>query len=307
MRALKLRSLNSRGISHIILPLLIVVGIGVVGSFAVVSSHADDIAKNGNTVVGEQISGTKAAKTKKAALVVYGADKGYDRVRIRIIGADQKTHKCGGSLAKTGMVTKKLSQVKPKSATNVMPATKLTCDAVGGGAYYQVEFGDKKGYGKDVVTTDVDGGYCSIIYPAANKNTKTALSGGKCAEAPNQGKIEAQAATMTIAPKVSKKGVFQGGEIAIKVAGKDLTRVQCTGSLHFSISPSSEKASSPFNSDLPLSYNSGSKSGKDYCHASLLSLVKTLKAKPGTYLTSATLNNAPYFTAADVSGSITLN
>lgn len=46
---IQLKKLNAHGVSHLVLPLAIVVGLGVVGTYVLVASHADPLTSTGAT------------------------------------------------------------------------------------------------------------------------------------------------------------------------------------------------------------------------------------------------------------------
>lgn len=172
----KLRSLNSKGVSHLLVPLLVVVTLAVGGTFMLVSSHA-----NNSGVLGQQTTNTggteaKTGSTKKpkkskidpntSKLVVFSASGTYKSFKVLSGPSAEKATaaKCGVSpLAgkdKTISKTPKLT----KSSFNLSEKFKAN--------------GDKKNYYEGlVICKDPAQGESLYVVYSTNKAKKSKFTG----------------------------------------------------------------------------------------------------------------------------------
>lgn len=302
--SVKPRKLNERGIAHFMAALAVLMIVGVAGTFALVSSHADassaTAAKTGDT------SSSLGSKPKYGVMVLYSENGRFDTARISLSGADPKTHVCGGAFTAAKMnVERKLPAAKA-NGTKAAPLL-VKCSAVGGTGTYNVTFG-KNGKYTTVrpVAVNIDQNICTLVHSDPTKIRAVALdvttAGIKCPgyldELDTPTKV---GVTMKVLPKASQQNII--GFVSVQSAAEALTRSQCIGQVRVEIT---ETASAKIvgTKNYPLKYYKPAGNGGSYCVSQLLKVPATL-AK-GNYVVRAYLTGSPYLNDADATAQINL-
>lgn len=291
---LRMKALNAKGIAHFVAPLVIVLLVGVIGTYMLVASHAATrTVDNGVKPV---------TKPKNGVLVVYSEEGRYDSVKIVLTGADAKTHKCGGLFnTSVASVTKKLPTTK--QADGKLAPLSIKCSAIGGYGNYHVYFGKNKKFTGQNTTIDVDEGFCTLVHSDAAKTRKIAAdAAGNCpgseAEPDAATKIDVVMKTL---PKLSgdKKSIL--GFVQVSSATEDLTMLQCTGQVL--VGYTSTTTGLKVNASYSLRYVKP-KTGNSYCVAQIYKLEKPLAA--GEYNVNGYLGGTAYFNEAMNTARITI-
>jgi hypothetical protein len=306
----KMRGLNSRGISHLVLPLAIVMLVGVTGTYMLVGSKAATNKTGGFSA--DSASKIEKPGKKKGYLLVYSQKGRYEQVSIRIAGAHDpntyKTHKCGGSFNNSNHSVHK----KFKSSGKKFPPLKITCSAVGESALYEVYFGKNNKFIEDYTAVDVDEGYCTHVFRDASlvKKSPVDKNTGTCQHLPDP--VTKYDLDMRVLPQLTKnKKALKGFvELALrehadptdpmKITG--LNKHECVGEIHVTIGGSSEE----LDYDLPIKFVKGKKGG--YCIASLNQRFtgggKLLS--PGVTTVKADFSGSVYFNPSTSTANITI-
>lgn len=294
MKLLKrLKSLDSRGISHIALPLLAAVLIAVAGSASLVASHANAASKKHTT------NTKKSSIPKPGYLVIYSAGGQYNSVRIRLVGTPSFPHQCNTSITPTLDVIKPLpTPATPKNggASAAVKFLKLGCSPVSNNGAYQITLGKNRNFNSPhapTATVDIDTGYCTLVHPGHNDldSKFQADAKGNCPGADTA--VDPPIAinvVVNVKPKVNTKTKSVTGYIEVKDAsGDDMTRAQCTGQITAQFtSVGSDKIVASGN--LPLKYTKPA-SGSSYCVAKLTKVTLA----PGNYVEAGFENGTAYF------------
>jgi hypothetical protein len=269
----KRAKLNARGIAHFVAPLAIVVAVGLIGTFMLVASNANSLSRKGY-------------------IVVY-SDKGtYDSVKINLYGADKTKHRCGGTWNASGEVIKNLPGAKKASdKSNFPPTSPISCTPIGGNAAYEITFGKNRDFTNGpLVRIDVDKGYCTLVFAAANKIDKVQYKNG-CPT--NKRDVPTPVdSSVRLLPATNKAKTNLTGFVEFALPGQNVTRAQCTGVVNLK---TSHESSAPKTLQLPLKYvgENKSKKIKSYCVAKIH--LGTAKLKAGTYKIVADFPGNPYF------------
>ena len=272
-----LKKMNNQGISHFLVPLVIVMILAVGGVYAMVSSSAQSGDKN------------KSSKPKPGYMLVYSEQGRLNKVHILLQSSgDYKgtASNCGGNV-KTGVV-KKLNAKKP---------VKIKCDAIGGDASYYVGFYQDATYVSQT-SVDIDSGYCTLVHPNGSQR-KVQLVGGKCKDQDADNVTPVNVAVRVL-PQLSKDQSSYTGYVEVSTPGRSVTKAQCVGQVDLGIS----LASDPYHvslSFLPLKYTKPKGGGNAYCAAK----IKKQKPAPGTYKVEATVKQGKYFNTASASANVT--
>lgn len=278
MKLQTLTKLGQRGMSHVVLPLLVVVGLAVGGTFALVSSHA----------------ATKKADVTKGYMQIYG-DSNYDSVKITRVSTDAN-HKCTGMTSTSNSVVKKVSTKKP---------IKVACTRVAGDSAYEVAYGKAGKFDTNATqAVDIDGGFCSKIHVDPALNSKTA---GTCKADPKaaQAKVDAE---IKVLPSYDAKTRAVTGYVSVALPGKDVERSQCTGQVVLTIAyvnPHPAPVSKTVK--LPLKLAKDKKAEHTSCAAKIRAIKDKNFLKGGeAYTITANFGGNRAFNAGSASTTVTL-
>lgn len=304
-------SLNSRGVSHVLVPLVVVVGLAIAGTFALVASHAAS-TKNSSSTGGLEAKTSKGKKPQKSYLVVYGTGQGYTKVKVKAVSVNTKTHTCGGAWNSKDEVEKNLSKPttsiarwgQSKGKVTYWP-TKISCTATGPVGQYSVYFGNDKGYKASPIAVDMDEGTCVVIHSDPASTEKRPLVNGKCGHRVDDEANPKLAAAVRVLPEVKGNAINQGF-VEIAVPGRDLTLYQCTGSLTLSVT-SAETGAKVTSKSVPIKQaKAKTKDAHDYCVAGLRTLRSTELPSGHSYTLTATLDGNDLFDAPAASVNIAI-
>jgi hypothetical protein len=297
----RLISLGSRGIAHFLAPLVLVLLVGIGGTYLLVASHAD--AKTGGTEAKTAPAGKKA---KTGYLVLYGASDA-DQVKIVASNVD-KTVKCGGTLtAAKSSVVKKINT--PKNAKTT-PRLKFACTPVNGNGQYQVYFGkDNKFTTARYVALDVDAGYCVIVHPTVAGDTSQQQVRKVSAGSNSSCNVKDPAPAVKLTPTLRVLPAYgneKNSYVELAVPGKDLVKGACTGqvSVHY------EKDGKTATYRNALKYTKPKGIDNGYCVASItkdlasLTKAKTKADLDKTYTVNASFAGSVYFNSATASATV---
>ncbi len=316
----KLKKLNGRGISHVILPLLIVVAVGVTGTYLLVASHAASPRPHGIS-----IGNTAKASPKNGILVVFSQNGDYNRAEISVEGGAPKDYTCGTKLSAMNAFNEtNAAVVKIGQPTAKKPGySAYTCTPTSGSAQYRVKFGfntiavdggvkitnkDTPGSGPNLilpgVAVDIDAGTCTFVH-ANGETTKVPNNPKGCngdyTEKP-------MTAVVTVLPDAYKAGSTKiTGYVNVTVPKKDLTREQCGASVRVddAYSNGTTKANSY---SLPLRYVKDAKlnGGNGYCVIKLATPIGKTRTQAQVVSITANLIANRYFSVASAGASVTL-
>lgn len=316
MRILKL---NNRGISHVIVPLVVVVGLAVAGTYSVVASHAASKTKD------QTLSSAKPKHVKTGYLVVYNGGN-HDNVKITLVNADKKDYKCGGSFNNDNYLVKHFSNNGYRAVGTTKVFTykpmKLKCSPIHGDSSYRIAFSINDNYGEGYQAVDVDAGYCTIVHPDASLTRKVQVDAkGSCG---TELKAEDAAAKATPVEKIGtsvsvlvdkniklKKGL--SGYIAVGDPNKAVTKNMCTGQVNVSVNSPVNPSVAIASTNLPLKFyqpvatgphKEWIQPGKAICVAKMTHIFKSLDA--GTYVVTATEAGTNFFKPSGNTATVTI-
>ena len=211
------KRLDARGISHIIVPLAIIVVVAVGGTYAVVASHADSLArKTGGTAA----KSTKKTVPPKSYIVVYSERGAYDTIKIHALNPSGKLS-CGGTVSSSDV-----SKSLPKSASGL----KLSCSPTTGNEAYYVYFGKNKQISSHYVAISVSSGSCTLVHYTASLIRQVPAKGSTCVGANTEPDVPTkQGVNLTVSPKLSSNKKTIQGTISLTGTDQGLTRVECAG------------------------------------------------------------------------------
>lgn len=277
----RFKKLDSRGITHVVAPLVVLLLVAVTGTYVAVSKQADNKDLSNATTAAAK----STAKTKTGALVIYSQKGRFDSVKIQIVAADVKTHKCGGAFSDSkDYVTRKLPAKAP---------LKISCSAVSGNGQYALYFGKHGKFPSNYVGVNVDGGYCTFVHKDPDSTRLAAIVKGKCTGASSENDSPKKLATgMRVLPKLGTNKKTITGYVEVNSPNEDLTRVQCAGQV------SVNTGANVYN--LALKY-ARVKSGNSYCVAKIN--LGGASVTPGTYTLKASFPGNDYLNP--VSGTAT--
>ena len=269
-----LKPLNSVGISHIMIPLLVVMLVAVGGTFLLVSSHA------------------ATTKSKNGVIVINnGEQTDYKYVRIQEVNPNNTKHTCAGKTfgKSSNFVVKKLNT--PDSTTALVAPLQFTCSAIGGNTIYNVTYSEDNDFTTTVSedktnAVDIDEGWCTSVNPDANQTTKTKADNGKCA-APNT-KIPARDIIVGFGDtgngsekglSVLDKGNYINGLVSFKADGHNITQSACTGQAYVIYTSTTPGAAAIPPVAFPLKWDNPKAKGlKSFCVIKLTQLKTPLAA-----------------------------
>ncbi len=262
MKLFRTRKLNQRGVSHLLIPLLVVVLVAVGGVYALVASHADSLNK-------------KTTSTKKGVLVIYSQQGKYQSAKVQLVGTPPKGVNCGGALNANGFVEVKLPALKNGKAA----PKKVNCAPVSGTGAYEIFYGaSKQASGPQhydyangpMVSVDVDAGYCTIVHTDASQIRKVKYDGKKCEDNLDKDEpIQKLNVSMRVLPdKIAAGKKKITGYVDLRVPSWNLQREQCAGSVTITYSNGGATASQV---KAPIKYTQSEKwnEGNGYCVAVL--------------------------------------
>jgi hypothetical protein len=239
-----MRHLDSRGISHIALPLAAVVIVAVAGTFAMVAKRANTTdLSSANTAVAS----TKKTTAKKGYLLVFSQSGRYTKVKIQLANASNKSHTCGGALTANNnyAITKNLPKKTDAQTKKVTyPAARYSCTASNGSESYQVSLGKGSTF-LAAQSVDVEPGYCTMVRWNPTQATKTKYVNGHCEHSESVADAPAK-----IDPQVNVKPALTASKRAIKgyveviTTGEIATRPMCSGQVSITFTDASPTASS---------------------------------------------------------------
>jgi hypothetical protein len=280
-----LNKLNSKGIAHVIVPMLVIVGVGIAGAGAMVATHA------------------ASKKAPTGYLVVYSNGFTYQKVNINIVGQSGKGKFCGSTFDSKGFATKDLTSAH--YSNDIVRPTRFRCSATSGTGKYDITYINVAGGAPNVtVAVDVNANQCTIVHPNAALTALRDFKNGKCQSLPDdEDKAPIIPALIKVLPNPNKKAF--SGYVAVVSDTTDLKKFQCTGSIKVTVTPTAAGSSSS-SYDFPLKFV-GKKTGgpHDYCVATL-TMPKTVSYTAGEYLIAAQLSGSKFFTAAPASAKVTL-
>jgi hypothetical protein len=299
-----MRRLDSRGISHIALPLAAVVILAVAGTFAMVAKRANttDLSSASTAVASTK----KKTTTKKGYLLVFSQSGRYSKVKIQLANPGSTAHTCGGALTANNSytLTKNLpKKVDSKAKTISYPAARYSCTSTNGSESYQVSLGKGSTF-IAAQSVDVEPGYCTMVRWNPAQATKTKYVDGHCehsesvADAP--AKIDPQV-NVKPALTVSQKSIK--GYVEVITTGEIATRPMCSGQVSIKFTDMSPGASNlnPNRSSTvtaPLKLAGNVVNRLPYCVAVISSKSATNIASGKTYSVSADFTGNAFLNAA---------
>jgi hypothetical protein len=301
------KRLDSRGMSHLLLPMVVVMALAVGGTYMLVSSHANP-ATNLTAASSAAPSAKALKKVKKGYIVVYSANGTYKKIKLSLRSPQAgRQYNCGG-------VTNAHSS-KTISIPSNTTGKPILCLSTGDTARYNLSFVKSDG-SLDTQGVDVDAGYCTLVHPsddqATNPNAKVAVnSKGNCTS-PVENVTKKDVTMRVLVTKDKKTGAVKAGSKQlsgfVELKGSfGLSRVMCTGSLNLAIvRDDGDVAVSSLS--LPIKYTS-QKIGKGisagYCVAKFANVNGAGHILPGhAYTVSAHFNGNNYLNAVDASQSV---
>lgn len=295
---------DNRGISHVVLPLLLVIGAAVVGTFTMGASHANPAPKTAGA------NQSKSNTPKYGRLLIYSSGGTYDSVKIVPGNTDPSAPQCSGA---KGAVVKNFkvthaTRAGGVSAVATHPPLDLRCNGINGAASYQVFFGNKHEFGKVYVAVDVDPGYCVFVHANPSQIRKVPMTKGNCGDKTRESDPTERVATvMQILPKIAANKHSIAGYAAISSPGQDLNRSQCTGQVTVAYHNATAKTDADVAYNAPLKFVHNKKVANDYCVAVLNTNLVGHKVLPaGTWNITANFPGTPYLAPAAATGSLAL-
>jgi hypothetical protein len=265
-----LKQLNSRGFSHVLALMLVVMVVAVGGTFSLVASKAA-------TTDNATASVVKQPKVKKGHLLIYSQNGRYDSTKIEVYG-NTKARKCGGQLGINGSTVKKLRKAGP---------VKVSCEPVAGDEGYRIYFGNNKKFASaDFVTVDVNSETCHLIHKDVKDVRSVPAVNGSCSSQDGDTTPAKLGLTMRVLPEL-KLGKVKGF-VEMSVPGTDLNKNMCTGQVTVSFSPGNSSYALPIKYAKPSGNNTNG-----YCVAKL----KSSKLNHGKHTITASYAGSPYFNA----------
>jgi uncharacterized FlaG/YvyC family protein len=282
------RRLDSRGVSHLLLPLLLVVGVAVVGTFMLVTSHANP-------------SDATAAVAKKSPSVGY----------IMLYNANDATN-----LHKTVKVTAsgsvKCAGVKPTGVvslrTDLLPHS-LRCQITSSGnEKYNIAYDSISNPGtyNQSFAVDVDKNMCTEVFPDQSKTAKVAIKNNKCpAEVREAVKISPN---FRVLPNDFKKGTKRiTGFADMYASGVGFGKNVCTGSVNIAVTDKSTGQVVSQHS-YPVRYVPGNAAsaqkyhgGQSYCVATFNNLATGKLTATKTYVLQADFSGSSWLNPVSAS------
>lgn len=295
------KRLNARGISHIAVPLALMVLMAIGGTYMVVSNRTNSLASIAGTTGGtpastakhkskpkpaKKVKPAKKAKPAKSFIVVYSEKGAYDSIKIHALNPSGKLN-CGGDVSSHD-VTKSLSKSSQGS--------KISCSPTTGNEAYYVYFGKNKKITNHYVAVNITAGYCTLVHANASLMRQVPVQGSTCVGASSEADVPAKVdVTLNIGLKATKHGIT--GVVDLKTTnGDDISRVECVGDFsvqHDLVYPGGSMASYA-RRNYPWRFVSGSPS---YCQARITNL-QNVKAGNTYQVDGYTTGNA-YFNAAN--------
>ncbi len=294
----RLKKLNSHGVSHIVVPLLVVVAVGVAGTYMLVGSHA-------------------ATPNRKGYLVVFSGGGEFDQFKVRLVGAAAKGYQCGSSFG-SNSYTKDIALPAGNPKVKGFFAPKIvSCTQVSGGASYEVFYAKmdqlhNQVYSPLPTAVDIDAGWCTFVHPSVDGVTpgvtkKVQYSNGHKCSSDKEDPIKAVTPTVYVWPTYKKGARIVAGYVDVFVPGKNLIRDYCSGSVRIANSYSAGKTAD-YSYDKPLKFVKNKKyhDGNGYCTATISTSVDKKRSEAQSVSITASLINTPYLTPASANQSITV-
>lgn len=292
----KFFKLGSKGIAHFVAPLVIVLLVGVVGTYMVVASHAATPRHpNNGGAPGQTTKKPKKEKKQPAYMVAYGQKDRFDSVKIAVADVPHRVT-CGGSL------TKAKPQVVRKTSTKP-----FRCTPINGISQYIVYYGKSKHFGNTYVAVDVDPGFCTLVYPDPAQIRKVPAEKGKCPGGSDTAPTKVDVA-VSVNPSASSNGKSVKGYINV-VAAEGVTRKQCSGDVMVTFKNTKTNESKAYRNPLKYVGDKRYNGGTPYCVATLAQDLKNAPkflTKGTTYSVTAQYGGSIYFNAGSGSGSFTV-
>lgn len=281
----KLKKLDDRGLAHFVLPLLVIVLVGAVGTYMLVGSHANSANRN------------RTPALSKGVLVVYG-DDGYTGVQVVARNMDTKTHDCG-KWNSGNIVQRNFPSAKVVNDNWVITPLKFSCTRTLGNEHYEVNY---IATGNKLVATaygvDIDSGICTSVYPDGSQTrTKYDKNDKSCGKV-NTKKITKATPTLTVKPSVGGNKKTITGWVDLEAPA--VTKVKCAGQVAITVT----SADHPYNftpHNLPLKFVNV-KGRPAYCVAKLNEKVNA----GATYNVKAEFAGNVFFNAAANSANLTV-
>jgi len=319
----KFTKLDSRGVSHLLLPLLVVAAVGVVGAYMVVGSHADAKPKK-NTA--KAASSTFKPNPKRGFIVIFNDNTTVvaKDAWVKVQNTTAKDHTCSGSgLSKSAGAQQfgsdfavKLKTIKANSKTTF--ATPIQCDPIGGSAFYTVNYGyysvgtatgvtvlNSAKTGASVVKSasvnvNVNAGYCTFVHPGGQVRIVADNANG-CNGTDGEVTTPIWPDTMALTG-LANKGKTITGYVDVRVANQDLGREACSGTV--AINASNGKHS--VNQSRPMTFAKDKfNGGNGRCVVKLsIPLQKNSGDWAGDWTIKANLSNSPYLQPSSASDTV---
>lgn len=293
--------LDARGISHIAVPLAVMVLMAIGGTYMVVANRTNSLASiTGGTAATKPLTAkpTKAkpkAKKLKSYLVIYSEQGRYSWTKIHALNIQAGTHSCGGNFTAPSY-----DIVKSLHKGNL----KVSCASIGGNEAYYVYFSATKDF-KHWVAVDVDPGYCTLVHANPALIRKVPVDAhGKCVGADTEPDVPTKTdVTLRVLPKLSANKKSITGVVEMSIPGEGISRVACTGQVtvqHLLTKDTTVAGTRNF----PLKYVGATSSRNSYCVAKISNLQNV---KPGnTYVVKAWFTGSVYFNPANDLTTITI-
>lgn len=259
----RLFTLGSRGIAHYLAPLIIVVLVGIVGTYLVVASHADATTSSNGGVTANT---TTTGNANTGYMVIYTNAGQYNAVKVSLHGGPAGTYHCGANL------TSKNNYTYVRLFSNNASRGKFACTPISGQQSYDFVYdsaGRNSKFTNDYISVDIDKGYCTLVHPDPSKIRKVAAgANGHCesdADTPVQQATESRNVMGLSKDKKSLTGyieVYRPGS-----PHQSVTKKECTGEVKLKIVKKLKNSSPSYWFANPLKYVGATKTNPSYCVA----------------------------------------
>lgn len=266
LKTLNFNRLDSRGVSHIILPLSVIVLLAIGGTFMMVAKNQSKDLSGATTAAKSVAIGEITAKAPGEGTLVLSSPRAqFSAAKILPVNSNSTKPTCKAPKDASGGYV--VSFTKDKNG--VSKPKHVKCSAIGNAESYHVYYGVKvKGkfsarVGGDYVAVDVDKNTCTVVRPKIPLNTSIVTKAEpvkkKCdatagmSDAPTPVAIEMRITQPSLTN--SKKSIK--GYVEIKDAsGSSLSQAQCTsGNIVMTVTGKDAKgAAVNTTAKLPLKY-----------------------------------------------------
>jgi hypothetical protein len=292
----KLKRLDSRGVSHLLLPMVVVMALAVGGTYMLVASRANPVDLSAAAVK------KPVANKKTGYLVVYNSDGVTESAKAKVTASG--TNSPGKSFACKGV-----SQANPVIRFNKSGNKVLVCSPTDNTAKYNISYSNAGGSYNAPFAVDVDAGYCTMVYPNPSMTAKVLLAkGNRCPSVPAA--IVKKDVGVRVLLDTPKKGAKKlSGFVEISPGGQPVSKNWCSGSLALNVLDANGATVSS-NTYAVKYVGSGTPSAKKFHNGVSYCVVKFTSAGSGklkagqSYSASAHYSGDAYFNPSDGSSAV---